>query len=146
MMWIQYKGRGVEWYGAEVPTMFDWMRGKKREFPLEQLGGSGADGPYFVTHRATDDSFYWLTADDVQQRCLTLSNKPATLEARIDLETNTVLLDTSGVDQVTVWLGANGDGVDMVRFDKPVTVRWTRSGNVGTPWKDKPVTRTAWTC
>ncbi len=79
MMWIQYKGRGVEWYGGEVPTIFDWMRGKKREFPLEQLGGSGSDGRCFVTQRATDDSFYWLTTDDVQQRHLSLANPPARL-------------------------------------------------------------------
>ncbi len=138
MLWIQYKGRGVEWFGGEVPTMFDWMRGKKREFPLEQLGGSGSDGSYFVTQRTTDNSFYWLTTDDVQQRFLTLANPPARVEARIDLADNTILLDTTGLNQVTVWLGANSDGVDMVRFDKPVTVRWTRAA---TGWRNKLVTR-----
>ena len=133
MMWIQYKGRGVEWYGGEVPTIFDWMRGKKREFPLEQLGGSGSDGRCFVTQRATDDSFYWLTTDDVQQRHLSLANPPARLGARIDLANNTVLVETTGLGQVTVWLGANSDGVDMVRFDKPVTVRW----NENVVWKEQ---------
>ena len=146
MLWIQYRGRGVEWYGGEVPTMFDWMHGKKRAFPLQQLGGPGSDqlGTCFITHRATDDSFYWLTTDDVQSRCINSetnwkANTPrATLEAHVNLENNTILLDTNGVNQVTVWLGANSDGVDMVRFDKPVTVRWTRRENV---WKDRMVTR-----
>ena len=45
MVWIQYKGRGVEWYGGEVPTMFDWMRGKRREFPLQELGVGPALSP-----------------------------------------------------------------------------------------------------
>jgi hypothetical protein len=147
MLWIQYKGRGVEFYGGEIETMFDWMHGKKRAFPLEQLGGSGSDGPYFVSHRPTDNRFYWLTTDGIQERCINSGSnwngsiKPARLEARINLADNTVLLDTSGVDQVTVWLGANGDGVDMVRFDQPLTVRWTRGGTVVTPWPKKRVTR-----
>ena len=145
MMWIQYKGRGVEFYGAEMPMMFDWMRNKKREFPMEGVGGYSdpEKSKNFTTHRTTDNSFYWLTTNNIQQRCInTAANwkqalNPATLWARIDLEENTVLLDTSGVSQVTVWLGANGQGVDMVNFDKPVTVRW--NGNVVR--KAEPVTR-----
>ncbi len=46
-------------------------------------------------------------------------------------------METTGLGQVTVWLGANSDGVDMVRFDKPVTVRW----NENVVWRNKPVTR-----
>ena len=25
-LWIEYKGRGIEWFGGELPNMFDWMR------------------------------------------------------------------------------------------------------------------------
>ncbi len=145
VIWIQYRGRGVEWFGGEVPTMIDWMRGKKREFPLEQLGGSMNGDSSFATQRATDDCFYWLTTDDIDARCINSETNwknaipSATLKARINLEENTIYVDTSsGVKQITVWLGANGAGVDMVRFDKPVTVRWSRKDNV---WKNKPVTR-----
>ena len=146
IVWIEYRGRGVEWFGGEVPTMFDWMRGKKREFPLEQLGGSMNGDSSFATQRATDNSFYWLTTDDIEARCINSETNwknaipPATLKARINLEENTIYVDTSpsGVNQITLWLGANGAGVDMVRFDKPVTVRWSRKDNV---WKNKVVTR-----
>ena len=150
MMWIQYKGRGVEFYGAEVPMMFDWMRAKKREFPLQQLGGSTPTtegGKYFVTHRATDDSFYWLTTDGVMDRCINSDAgwnsgiAPARLEAKIDLENNTILLDSTGLTQLTVWLGANAKGEPMVNFDKPLTVRWTRNGATVAVWKDRPPPR-----
>jgi len=125
MVWIQYKGRGVEWYGAEVPTMFDWMRGKRREFPLQEVGL----GRPFATHRATDNSFYWLTTDGVENRYINSfagwkNIEPATLVGRIDLVTNTVSLTTTGLNQVTVWLGRNGKNEPMVNFDKPLTVKW----------------------
>src|SRR5208282_3108816 len=44
-MWVQYKGRGIEWFGAELPSAFDWMRNKHRAFPLRQLGVDGFGGP-----------------------------------------------------------------------------------------------------
>src|SRR5262249_2872454 len=25
-LWVEYKGRGIEWLGGEVPHVFDWMR------------------------------------------------------------------------------------------------------------------------
>ena len=37
-MWVQYKGRGAEWFPGEVPIIFDWMRVKRRAFPMTQLG------------------------------------------------------------------------------------------------------------
>ena len=126
-MWIQYKGRGVEWFGGEVPTMFDWMRGQQRAVPDVRTSGVGRP---FATQRATDNSFYW--ADD-RRRAESLHQqrsgwnpaiKAATLQARIDLENNTVSLATDGLSQVTVWLGRNGKGEPMVDFARPVTVTW----------------------
>ena len=68
MMWVQYKGRGVEFYGAEVPMMFDWMRNKKREFPLQQIGVGVRGKRISSLNGATDNSFYWLTTDGIQPR------------------------------------------------------------------------------
>src|SRR5205085_1659295 len=68
-LWVDYKGRGVEWYSAEVPNIMDWMRPKRRAFPLQQLGTDGAGGSFgteFCTMRPTDDRFYWLGTDDVR--------------------------------------------------------------------------------
>ena len=53
--------------------------------------------------------------------------EPATLAGRIDLVTNTVSVNTTGLNQVTVWLGRNGKNEPMVNFDKPLTVRWNSS-------------------
>ncbi len=64
---MEYKGRGIEWFGGEVPNIFDWMRNKQRAFPLHQLGTDGigeAFGNEFCTMRPTDNRFYWLTTDD----------------------------------------------------------------------------------
>ena len=146
MMWIQYKGRGMEWYGGEVASMFDWMRGKKREFPMEGVGGynDSAWRKDFITQRATDNSFYWLTTGGIDARCINsntnwdASVKRAMLESRIDLENNTIMLDTTGLTQITVWLGSNSQGVPMINFDNPLTVRWkSNTGDSRVVWKDK---------
>src|SRR5262249_55421015 len=30
IIYVEYKGRGQEWFGGELPTIFDWMNRKKR--------------------------------------------------------------------------------------------------------------------
>jgi pimeloyl-ACP methyl ester carboxylesterase len=144
MMWIQYKGRGVEWYGGEVPMMFDWMRNKKREFPLQQIGvGLNKD---LVTQRATDNSFYWLTTEGIKPRHINSETAwhygipSATLRARIILDEGVISVETVGLSQVTVWLGRNGNGESMIDFDKPLTVRWNKDSVQSTPWNKRKVT------
>ncbi len=146
MMWVQYKGRGVEFFGGEIPLMFDWMRNKKREFPLQQMGvGVGKD---FVTQRATDDSFYWVTVGGIQPRYINSEtnwhNKTPTamLRAKIILNDGVISVETAGLGQATVWLGRNSAGESMIDFDKPLTVRWTKDGRLTTPWSKKKVTPT----
>jgi predicted esterase len=138
-LWIDYKGRGAEWFGGELPNMFDWMRNKRRVFPNHDLlrrlgtdGGGGSFGNEFCTLRACDNHFYWLSSDNVlntkdlnnwRQR---LRWPPASLYASIDRDNklgNVIQLKTTGLGQVTVWLGRNSKGEDMIDFDKPVTVR-----------------------
>jgi predicted esterase len=134
-LWIDYKGRGVEWLAGEVPNMFDWMRHKKREFPLRKLGsdgGGGAFGNEYCTLRPCDNHFYWLSSDDIRNT-KDLSNwqqrlrwPPASLSASIDTDNkigNVIQVKTTGLGQVTIWLGRNSKGEDMIDFDKPVTVR-----------------------
>jgi poly(3-hydroxybutyrate) depolymerase len=130
MVWVDYKGRGVEWYGGEVASMFDWMRSKKREFPMHQLGTDGAGGTLgneFCSMRACDTHFYWLSADEINPACFNSAanwknRQPASLHARIARENNFIWVKTSGVRKATIWLGRNGKGEDMIDFDKPVTV------------------------
>jgi pimeloyl-ACP methyl ester carboxylesterase len=125
-LYVEYRGRGVEWFGAELPAMFDWMGRKKRAHPLRELGrvnhGGGA-GEEFKTMRHTDNRFYWLAADEVQARHVTDVKvwngrlAPATLQANV-FAANQIHVRVSGINQVTVWLGPS-----MIDFAKPVTFR-----------------------
>jgi pimeloyl-ACP methyl ester carboxylesterase len=134
-LWIDYKGRGVEWFGGELPNMFDWMRGQRRDFKLNDLrqvgssGGGGSFGNEFCTQRHCDNHFYWLSCEIDDRYVKTVDNwrlrlrvPPAALDARIDYPNNAIHVHTSGIRQVTVWLGRNSKGEDMIDFDKPVNV------------------------
>ncbi len=130
MVWVDYKGRGIEWYGGEVPSMFDWMRSKKRDFPMHQLGTNGQGGTFgneFCTMRACDNHFYWFSADEIHPGCLNSvadwkRRQPASLFAQINRDRNSITVQTSGIRRATIWLGRNDKGEDMIDFDKPVTV------------------------
>jgi hypothetical protein len=122
----------VEWLGGEVPNIFDWMRNKRRAFPLKQLGTDGLGGSFgneFCTMRSCDNRFWWLSTNAILPRCLASSGRPlgqvtgATLHGRIDPDTNDIFLKVAGLKQVTVWLGRNARGTNMIDFDRPVTVR-----------------------
>jgi pimeloyl-ACP methyl ester carboxylesterase len=130
-LWIDYKGRGVDWLSGEVPNMFDWMRHQRRVFPLRQLGSDGGGGSFgneFCTMRPEDDRFYWLGTSDISPRNIVQPGNwknltpPATLTGRIDSQANEIYLRTSGLNQVSIWLGRNPKGQYMIDFDKPVTV------------------------
>jgi hypothetical protein len=122
-LFVVYRGRGAEWFEAEIPYMFDWMSRKKREVAFPELGRSaGPGGEEFQTMRSTDNRFYWLSTDSINEKYLnetTWSNRvvPATMQARI-AEGNQIIIQTRGLKQLTVWLGRG-----MVDFEKPVTVR-----------------------
>jgi hypothetical protein len=94
-------------------------------------GGGGTFGNEYCTLRSCDNHFYWLSSDDIRNT-KSLDNwkaryrvQPAALtgEIRIEEKTNEILLHTSGIGQLTIWLGRNNRGEDMIDFDKPVTVK-----------------------
>jgi pimeloyl-ACP methyl ester carboxylesterase len=131
-LWVQYKGRGAEWFGGELPMIFDWMRVKRREFPLHQLGKESRGGPFgteFYTMRAADNAFYWLTTDFVMEACRKTvrgpwtSANPAWLQATIYPDSNDIRVKAYGVKQVSVWLGRNLKGEGMIDFSKDVSFR-----------------------
>jgi predicted esterase len=130
-LWIEYKGRGQEWFSAEAPTIMDWMRKQKRAFPLRQLGSDGLGGPNgneFMTLRQENNRFYWLSLNDVNGR-FTVGSRwnnnvtPAAIMARVDPDLNDIQVRASGINHVTLWIGRNSQGVYMVDLDKPVSVR-----------------------
>jgi hypothetical protein len=130
-IWVQYKGRGVEWFGGELPAVFEWMRDKRRAYPLRQLGTDGLGGNFgseFYTMRQSDNRFYWLSTDEVMTRCYNTYEgwngrvNAAKMTARIDPGANEIKVQASGLRQLSIWLGRNSKGESMVDFDKPVSV------------------------
>jgi pimeloyl-ACP methyl ester carboxylesterase len=131
-IWVDYKGRGIEWFAGEVPTLFDWMRLQKRAFPMQQLGtdgGGGSFGKELCTLRNSNNHFYWLSTDNVLDAHVNHPERwrprvpPAMLHGRIDPSNNDIFIRTYGVDDVTLWLGRSTGGRSMIDFDRPVTVK-----------------------
>jgi predicted esterase len=136
---VEYKGRGLEWFGGELPTVFEWMSRKKRAPGFPELGKSSVRsslGDEFQTMRPTDNHFYWLSTEEVLDRNLNEARSwnnrtaPATLQASIS-QGNLINLHVYGLKQVTVWLGSG-----MIDFEKPVTFR---INGRETAWRNRPV-------
>ncbi|HLW68512.1 MAG TPA: hypothetical protein VKS79_24550, partial [Gemmataceae bacterium] len=120
-----YRGRGTEWFGGELPFMFDWMKTKQRAKGWPDLGSPnvGQDGvECFHTMRNEDSRFYWITADKIAERNLH-ENKPkgaSALPARIQATIkagNQIVFYTVGVKEASLWFGPG-----MIDFTKPVSV------------------------
>jgi len=122
-LWVQYKGRGFEWFDAELPTVFDWMSRKKRMNP-------SPDTAEFQSMRAADNRFYWLGVDNIENRCLndarnwSSRTEPAWMSASIK-EGNQIYVRSFGCKNITLWLGRG-----MIDFEKPVTVIVNQSGRI----------------
>lgn len=120
---VEYGGRGVEWFAAEPPAMFDWMDHKKRASAFPSLGKRA-----MLTMRETDNHFYWVTADFIRpanlndHRAWKVGVSGANISGNI-VEGNQVVLATQGMRRLTVWLGRDAQGRDMIDFTKPVTIR-----------------------
>jgi pimeloyl-ACP methyl ester carboxylesterase len=141
-LYVEYKGRGSEWYLGELPRMFDWMSHKKRFHPNREMGRrhtGGGVGEEFRTLRSCDNRFYWLSTDDIDPRHLNnaaswvRATPPATMLANISVGNEliskaggqkeakiltNVNIQTKGLRQLTVWLAPS-----MVDFSKPIRVR-----------------------
>jgi predicted esterase len=126
VIYVEYKGRGIEWYSEEMPFILEWMdrkrEQKKRAQGVPELGKSSG-GEEFQSMRPTDNHFYWLSSDAISERHWNIGNEwkanmiPATFQAKI-LEGNQINVNVRGLKKVSVWLGR-----DMIDFSKPVTVR-----------------------
>jgi predicted esterase len=127
-LYVQYKGRGMEWFGGELPTMFDWMNHKKdrnkRSTAFPELGKRGGSlSQEIQAMRSTDTRFYWLSTDGIREGHVvdgrTWDDRPwpATLYGRVS-EGNVINVTVRNLKQVSVWLAR-----DMIDFSKPVTVR-----------------------
>jgi predicted esterase len=115
-LWSVYKGRGVEWFASEVPTLFDWMNRKTRATPAATLKDVNPLGRQdWQIMRQTDNRFYWVQADSVHPGRNGGVIVPATISG--DLQGNKLRLSCKKVGHVTVWLTP-----DLIDFTKPVQV------------------------
>ncbi|HWY85834.1 MAG TPA: hypothetical protein VNX28_03865, partial [Gemmataceae bacterium] len=140
-LYVEYKGRGSEWYQGELPRMFDWMTRKKRYHPRREMGrrnAAGGLGEEFRTMREGDNRFYWLSTDAIDPRYLNnaaswvRSIQPATMVAGISVGNELVVkggekeakivtqinIHTKGIRHLSLWLAP-----EMVDFTKPIRVR-----------------------
>ncbi|MFO0878658.1 MAG: hypothetical protein U0840_15055 [Gemmataceae bacterium] len=131
-LWVEYKGRGTEFFSGELPFIFDWMRLQRRVFPLRQLGTDGNGtifGNEFCTMRPEDNRFYWLSAPHISPRNLVDPLRwnnlasPAALTGRIDPAAAEINLKTQGINELSLWFGRNPVGQYMIDFEKPQTIR-----------------------
>lgn len=124
VIYVEYKGRGIEWFEAEVPRIFDWMDHKRDRFKRATgVPALGRPTEEYITERACDDRFYWIAADGIAERHLVPDGDwspnvlGATVQARIR-EGNFVQVDAHGFKKLTVWFTK-----DMLDFTKSATVR-----------------------
>jgi hypothetical protein len=124
-LYVQYKGRGREWFDGELPFMFDWMSRKKRAAAFPELGHPGVgpgSGEEFCSMRPTDNHFYWLSGEGLHEQHVNNARKwsprvgAAYLQAR-SMEGNRINVNAHGFRRVDIWLGPG-----MIDFDKPVQV------------------------
>jgi pimeloyl-ACP methyl ester carboxylesterase len=118
------KGRGHEFFGGELPTIFDWMAGKKRAGGFPELGrnpGGVGNNEEFQSVREADNRFYWLTLGGLQNRCVwNPANKVPLLPAKVQASirpNNQIVVWATGVTQLSLWIGP-----EMIDVERPVTV------------------------
>jgi predicted esterase len=120
-LYVQYKGRGHDWFELELPICFDWMGRKKRISGFPELGKMGINGDEFTSMRPGDSHFYWLSGEDINDHAVNDARRwhnsisPATLQGVVN-PGNQINITCHGFRRVAVWFG-----LGMVDFEKPVT-------------------------
>ncbi|HZZ78948.1 MAG TPA: PHB depolymerase family esterase [Gemmataceae bacterium] len=146
-IYVEYKGRGSEWFGLEVPKVMDWMSRKKRYTPLKEMGRATFGnniGEEFHSTRASNNRFYWLSCEAITDRCLhdpydkrwAGTFRPATFQANLSIGNksdksgtakiwNQVNMRVSGAKKLTFWITPG-----MMDLTKPLAV-WINGTQVG---------------
>jgi acetyl esterase/lipase len=119
IIYVEYKGRGMEPYTGEAEFAFDWMNRKVRASPISE---DGAYGREFRMLRNEDNRFYWLSADKISRKSIMPAKwnprvLPATMYAQVS-DGNRINVSTYGLEQVSVWFG-RGLKIDIT---KPVVI------------------------
>ncbi len=127
---VSYKGRGFEWFGEELPYVFDWMSRKTRPTGSPDLGTFNYE---FRTVRASSNRFYWISTDEINKDCLfdplrpNKEIRPAIVQAHIN-DGNNITVESMRMLQLNIWLGRGS-----VDFTKPIYVNL--KGKIRGTWK-----------
>lgn len=116
-IYVEYTGRGFEFFHGELPYIFDWMGRQKRGYGFPELGKpdvqGGRLGQEFRTHRQGENRFYWISSQELGPAT---GRDPAKVTARVD--NNQIVIRMERFKQLTVWLNAS-----MVNLDQQVEIR-----------------------
>ena len=123
---VSYKGRGSEWFGAELPYIFDWMSRKTRRATPTSLGSYSfnSDGTEYRGTRSFTNRFWWMSTSNIEKGYLVENRgknqfySSAKFTGRIG-EGNAVFLNTVGMKDVTLRFGRG-----MGDIERPATVTW----------------------
>ncbi len=124
-LFVEYKGRGREFFTGEFADMMDWMNRKKRYFPKRQVGayGFGGRGTEFRSMRESDNSFYWLTSKSLNRKCLNSVSNWNTTRSAAEFQTkiisrNYIHIGTKGLNHLVIWIAPG-----MIDFSQKIKLR-----------------------
>ena len=113
-MYVEYQGRGHEFYKAELPIIMDWLSRRKRGRSLPELGKPEIPtrpGQELRTYRDSARHFYWLSTEGVIPR-----SHGVRLAGHVG-QGNSLVVYSTNASQLSVWLNSG-----MVDFDQPIEI------------------------
>jgi pimeloyl-ACP methyl ester carboxylesterase len=128
-----YKGRPMEQFVAEYPTIFDWMNRKRRAAGFPELGrnpNKASQGEEFQSMREGDNHFYWVSIEQILDKFVNheigmRTGSPAALQANLR-DGNSVYLNARGIRHMRLWFGRIWDSQagwrPMIDFTKPLKI------------------------
>jgi len=122
----KYVGRRSEHFLEEIPTLFDWMRNRRRSFDVTDFS--------VRTLRPWDNFFWWFEMHDMPDNLIVppqawnvqSERKGVEVEAEIKLAANSRsnMVVRGGGKAATFWLSPK-----WVNLDEEITFNWNRSSN-----------------
>jgi pimeloyl-ACP methyl ester carboxylesterase len=128
-----YKGRPMEQFVAEIPTIFDWMNRKRRSTGFPELGrnaNSIGGSEEFESMREGDNRFYWVSLEQIASRYINHEigmkiGSPAAFTAAVR-DNNAIYINARGVKTLRLWFGRLWDSQTgwrpMIDFAKPLKI------------------------
>ncbi len=111
-IYVEYTGRGHEFFQGELPSIFEWMNHQKRAHGLPELGKVETSlARDFYSLRPSNNRFYWITLDENR------TQSGARVAARI-VESNVIGVRLQGTQRASLWLNTA-----MVDFEQPLEIR-----------------------